>query len=59
MLSCGFRDLLFEQAKQLQLEGVVAKRLGSFYRPGVRSPDWQKVKRKGAVPPERFHRGSR
>ena len=27
------------------LEGVVAKRLGSPYRPGIRSPDWIKVKR--------------
>jgi bifunctional non-homologous end joining protein LigD len=27
-----------------QLEGVVAKRLGSLYRPGLRSPDWIKVK---------------
>jgi bifunctional non-homologous end joining protein LigD len=26
------------------LEGVVAKRLSSPYRPGVRSPDWRKVK---------------
>ena len=26
------------------LEGVLAKRLGSAYRPGVRSPDWRKVK---------------
>jgi bifunctional non-homologous end joining protein LigD len=26
------------------LEGVVAKRLGSPYRPGVRSPDWRKIK---------------
>jgi bifunctional non-homologous end joining protein LigD len=26
------------------LEGVVAKRLTSSYRPGVRSPDWRKVK---------------
>ena len=26
------------------LEGVVAKRLASLYRPGVRSPDWVKVK---------------
>jgi bifunctional non-homologous end joining protein LigD len=26
------------------LEGVVAKRLGSPYRPGLRSPDWVKVK---------------
>lgn len=26
------------------LEGIVAKRLDSPYRPGVRSPDWRKVK---------------
>jgi bifunctional non-homologous end joining protein LigD len=26
------------------LEGVVAKRLGSPYRPGVRSPEWRKIK---------------
>ncbi len=26
------------------LEGVVAKRLDSVYRPGVRSPDWRKLK---------------
>ncbi|CAA9274865.1 MAG: DNA_ligase_IV_Ku-like [uncultured Blastococcus sp.] len=26
------------------LEGVVAKRLDSVYRPGVRSPDWRKIK---------------
>lgn len=31
-------------AKELALEGVVAKRLTSPYRPGVRSPDWIKVK---------------
>lgn len=47
---------LFEHAKTLKLEGLVAKRLGSPYRPGERSADWQKVKRKGAVPPERFKR---
>lgn len=41
---------------QLKLEGIVAKRLDSVYRPGVRSPDWVKVKRKGAVPPKRFKR---
>jgi bifunctional non-homologous end joining protein LigD len=35
---------------------VAAKRLGSPYRPGVRSPDWLKIKRPGAVPPERFKR---
>jgi bifunctional non-homologous end joining protein LigD len=25
------------------LEGIVAKRLGSSYQPGVRSPDWRKI----------------
>jgi bifunctional non-homologous end joining protein LigD len=33
-----------EAARSLALEGVVAKRLTSPYRPGVRSPDWIKVK---------------
>jgi bifunctional non-homologous end joining protein LigD len=48
---------LFEQAVQpLLLEGFVAKRRTSSYQPGVRSPDWLKIKRKGAVPPERFGR---
>lgn len=40
----------------LKLEGLVAKRVDSVYRPGVRSSDWVKVKRKGAIPPERFKR---
>jgi len=31
----------------LQIEGVVAKRKDSPYRPGVRSPDWLKIKRPG------------
>ncbi|WP_213956325.1 hypothetical protein [Variovorax sp. dw_954] len=43
---------------QLELEGMVAKRLDSVYRPGVRSPDWVKVKRSGATPAERFKRKS-
>lgn len=47
---------LFAHAKELKLEGLVAKRLGSPYQPGVRSPDWIKVKVPGAVPPERFRR---
>lgn len=34
---------LFEAASGAGLEGVVAKRLGSVYRPGVRSPDWRKI----------------
>jgi bifunctional non-homologous end joining protein LigD len=32
-------------ARLMALEGVVAKRLLSTYRPGLRSPDWVKVKR--------------
>lgn len=36
-------------AKENQLEGVVAKRLESVYRPGVRSPDWLKVKAESTV----------
>jgi bifunctional non-homologous end joining protein LigD len=31
-------------AKKLGLEGVVAKRIGSRYLPGRRSPDWRKIK---------------
>jgi bifunctional non-homologous end joining protein LigD len=33
-----------EAARSLALEGVVAKRLSSVYRPGTRSPDWIKFK---------------
>jgi bifunctional non-homologous end joining protein LigD len=47
---------LYEHAKELKLEGLVAKRLGSPYLPGARSPDWVKCKVPGAVPPERFKR---
>lgn len=47
---------LYSAALQLQLEGVVAKRLDSAYQSGARSLDWVKVKRPGAVPPERFRR---
>ncbi|MEO3743623.1 non-homologous end-joining DNA ligase [Plantactinospora sp. B5E13] len=34
----------YQAASEHGLEGVVAKRLDSVYRPGVRSPDWVKVK---------------
>lgn len=47
---------LFDQAAMPLLEGFIAKRKLSIYHPGVRSPDWLKIKRKGAVPPERFKR---
>jgi bifunctional non-homologous end joining protein LigD len=50
----GEGEALFEAALQLQLEGVVAKRLAAPYQPGARSRDWLKVKRPGAVPAERF-----
>jgi bifunctional non-homologous end joining protein LigD len=35
---------VFEQVKELGLEGIVAKRGASPYRPGTRSHDWRKVK---------------
>lgn len=51
---------VFEKAVlPLKLEGLVAKRVLSTYKPGARSPDWVKVKRKGAIPAERFKRTGR
>jgi bifunctional non-homologous end joining protein LigD len=35
---------LLEAARSNELEGIVAKRLDSVYEPGVRSPNWRKVK---------------
>jgi bifunctional non-homologous end joining protein LigD len=49
-------EWLYSQALSLQLEGIVCKRAGTTYQDGVRSSDWIKVKRPGAVPPERFKR---
>jgi bifunctional non-homologous end joining protein LigD len=40
----GRGTAFFEQIKGLGLEGIVAKRQSSHYRPGARSPDWRKVK---------------
>jgi bifunctional non-homologous end joining protein LigD len=34
---------LLQEAQSSGLEGLAAKRLGSLYRPGERSPDWVKV----------------
>jgi bifunctional non-homologous end joining protein LigD len=34
----------YEAAKRLGFEGVMAKRAGSRYHPGKRSPDWRKIK---------------
>jgi len=45
-LSAGFEDgaALLKAVVAQNLEGVVAKRLGSPYRPGRRTADWVKVK---------------
>jgi len=40
----GEGEALLEAARARGLEGVVAKRLASPYRPGRRSPDWVKVR---------------
>lgn len=40
----------FAQAERMGLEGVVAKRLKSPYRPGKRTDDWIKIKRFLTVP---------
>ena len=34
----------FETAKKLGLEGIIAKKSDSYYRPGERSDDWLKIK---------------
>ena len=36
-------EALFAAVAERGLEGIVAKRLGSRYRPGERSPDWRKI----------------
>lgn len=45
-LPCDTR-LFAEVVERLELEGFVAKRKSSLYLPGVVSPDWMKIKRKG------------
>jgi bifunctional non-homologous end joining protein LigD len=45
---------LFAHAVALELEGIVGKRKDSVYVPGERTDNWRKVRRLGAVPPERF-----
>jgi bifunctional non-homologous end joining protein LigD len=37
-------DATLAAVRDLGMEGVVAKRISSAYRPGVRSPDWVKIK---------------
>ena len=48
---------LYEKAVALEREGIVGRRLDSLYTPGARSTAWVKIKRPGAVPPERFKFG--
>ena len=52
----GAARLFKEAVIPLKSEGLIAKRADSVYQPGVRSSDWVKVKRKGAIPAERFKR---
>ena len=52
----GEGNWLFERVLALELEGIVAKRLDSTYKSGERTREWLKIKRPGAVPPERFRR---
>jgi bifunctional non-homologous end joining protein LigD len=40
----GNGAMVLQASRELGLEGVVAKRLASTYRPGRRSPDWRKIK---------------
>ncbi len=40
----GGGEALLQAARERSLEGIVAKRLGSVYQPGKRSPAWRKVK---------------
>jgi bifunctional non-homologous end joining protein LigD len=40
----GNGAMVVQASRELGLEGVVAKRLDSTYRPGRRSPDWRKIK---------------
>jgi bifunctional non-homologous end joining protein LigD len=35
---------LFEVARESGIEGIVGKRADSLYRPGIRSPEWVKIK---------------
>ena len=39
----GHSAAIWEFVEQNDLEGIVAKRLGSGYSPGARSPDWRKI----------------
>jgi bifunctional non-homologous end joining protein LigD len=45
----GDGEELVEATARQGLEGVIAKRLGSRYRPGVRTKDWLKIKNRTVV----------
>lgn len=40
----GGGERAYAIAEEREWEGIIAKRVGSTYQPGVRSPDWLKVK---------------
>ena len=40
---------MFDATEAQGLEGIMAKRLGSLYQPGKRSPNWRKVKHRRRV----------
>lgn len=39
----GTSAAIWDFVTENDLEGIVAKRLGSIYQPGLRSPDWRKI----------------
>lgn len=45
----GDGEALLEATREQGLEGVIAKRLGSIYRPGTRTKDWRKIKNRTRV----------
>ena len=42
----GSGSTCFEHAAQMGLEGIIAKKRSSPYKPGIRSRDWLKIKRR-------------
>ena len=45
----GDGQVLFDVTAAQGLEGIMAKRLGSTYQPGKRSPNWRKIKHRRKV----------
>ena len=45
----GDGQVLFDVTEAQGLEGIMAKRLGSTYQPGKRSPNWRKIKHRRKV----------